>query len=255
MGMFDSFSSFDDALRPWVGTALGTVFGGPIGGLAGYGLVDQPYAAQQASEQALADEEARVAEAIARRDANIAQLRGLFGVGDGADAKNNARTLADAVNNYYQQYLRQNLGQAEQGFAGASRVSRQNLARVGQLGSGLDAGAQSSNLADFLRARQRAIAGAAGARDSLTSSLTSQRLGLENQLASGSQANPDFSAMAAQRDNTLQQAQRNIIPAALGDLFTQAGNVYFQGLTQGAQGNQGLQAFGVGSNGSGGRIS
>lgn len=254
MGWGDFVSDIRDDVRPYVGSAVGTLVLPGLGTLLGYGLVDQPYQQQQDAEEALSAEKQRIADAIARRNANIAQLRGLFGVGDSADAKNHARTIADAVNNYYQQYLRNNLRQAEQGFAGASRVSRQNLARVGQLGSGLDAGAQSSNLADFLRARQRAITSAASARDGLTSSLTSQRLGLESQIASGSQANPDFAAYAAQRDNTLQQAQKNIIPAALGDLFTQAGQTYFMGRTQEAWGNQGLKAFGLSGNGTGGRV-
>jgi hypothetical protein len=254
MGWGSFVSDIKDDVKPWAGTAIGTLVAPGLGTLLGYGMVDQPRAAQRDAEEALGNEQQRIADAIARRNANIAQLRGLFGVGDSADAKNHARTIADAVNNYYQQYLRNNLRQAEQGFAGASRVSRQNLARVGQLGSGLDAGAQSSNLADFLRARQRAITSASSARDGLTASLTSQRLGLENQIGSGSQANPDFAAYAAQRDNTLQQAQKNIIPAALGDLFTNAGQAYFMGRTQEAQGNQGLQAFGLSGGGTGGRV-
>jgi hypothetical protein len=253
MGWGDFVGDIKESVKPYAGTLAGTLVAPGVGTLVGYGMVDQPRAQQQDAEDALASEQDRISDAIARRNANIAQLRSLFGVGDSSDAKVNARSIADAISNYYQQYLRQNLSQAEQGFAGSSRVSRQNLARVGQLGSGLDAGAQSSNLADFLRARQRAIAGASSARDNLTSSLTSQRLGLEGQVASGSQANPDFAAFAAQRDNTLQQAQKNIIPAAIGDLFTNAGQAYFTGRTQEAQGNQGLQAFNF-TGGTGGRV-
>lgn len=236
------------------GTILGSTLG-PVGGLIGYSMVDQPRQMQQEAQDAADEEQRRVEAAIAQRNANVAQLRGLFGVGDSAEAKANQQSIAEAINRYYQQYLQQGLGEAERGFSTTSRTSRQNLARVGQLGSGLDASAQQGTLSDFIRARQRAISGAASAKNSLTSSLTSQRLGLENQIASGTQANPDFGAYAAQRDSTLSQAQNNIVPQQLGNMFSAAGQAYFQGRQQEAMGNQGLQAFGFSNNGSSGRVS
>ena len=235
------------------GTYLGSAILPGIGTGIGY-MYDQGEQGRKDATSAANEEADRIAAAQAQRDANIAKLRALFGIGTGADAQQNKSQIDDALNQYYQMILQQGLSQSEQGFGDANRVSRQNLARVGQLGSGLDANSQASNLSDFIRGRQKAISQAAGQRDSLSNSLTSQRMNLESGLASGTMANPDFSSFAAQRDNALSQARSNVIPSAIGGLFNQAGQTYFSGKMQEAQGNQGLSAFGF-TGGSQGRIS
>lgn len=258
------------------GSALG--FAGPIGLLAGkpeYQTDEEFYANQltggiagaflgdpigkneqrRMTEEQLKEEQARVAQQKAIRDRNITQLRGVYGIGEDAAAKGNAKTLADFLGSYYQDLLTTNLGAVDQQYASTSRRSRQNLARVGQLGSGLDAQSQAGNLSDYLRARQQAVSQASGARDRVSSNLTGQRLGFENQISSGSLANPDFAGIASQRDGALQQAQAQIAPAAVGHLFNVAGAGYTNGRIQEAQGNQGMQAFGFGGGGgNGGRI-
>lgn len=205
----------------------------------------------------LKEEQARQKQQRDIRDNNIAQLRAVYGIGDTGEAKNNAHTLADFLGHYYQDLLGVNLREADNQFASTSRQSRQNLARVGQLGSGLDAQAQAGTLSDYLRARQQAVIQASGARDRLNAGLTGQRLGFESQISGGGMANPDFGSIASQRDLTLQQAQAQIAPAAIGHLFNVAGAGYMNGRIQEAQGNQGMQAFGFGGggSGSGGRIS
>lgn len=179
----------------------------------------------------------------AERAANIGKIREQYGIGDSELAQTNQRTIADAINQYYQSILQQNTNSANQQFATSSRTSRQNLARIGQLGGGLDSAARSGTLADFLRSRQQALASAGSARDALKGNLDTQRLGYENAVSGGTVANPDFNAIATQRQNALSQAKSNILPRAVGDLFTTAGNTYFNGRMQEAQGNQGLQAF------------
>lgn len=192
---------------------------------------------------------------VKQRDTNLAQLREVFGIGNSTSAKGNASTLSQAIEKFYKESLTGNLHQADDMYANTSRTSRQNLARVGQLGSGLDSASRSGTLSDYLRARQSAVSQAASARDRLTNSLTSQRLGLESQISGGSIANPDFGAIAGQRDSTLASAQSSIVPAAVGNLFNAAGNTYFNGRMQEAQGNQGLQAFGFSDQSNRGRIS
>jgi hypothetical protein len=224
------------------GAVIGTAAMPGVGTLLGY-TYDEGEKAKDAAQEQADNEAARLAAAQAQRDANLTKLRELFGIGNTNDAATNARTLNDAIKRLYSTMASQGLRQADTGFADASRTSRQNLARVGQLGSGLEAGAKSATLSDYLRARQQAIVSAAGQRDSLRNQLTNQRMGLEQQIATGTQANPDFQSVIANRDATLSSAQRNVIPAAIGQAFTTAGNTYFNGKTQEAAGNQGLQAF------------
>lgn len=243
-----------DIVDNHAGAAVGTAALPGVGTLLGDSMYDQPREAAQAAHDADVAEQQRRDRAIQLRDANLTKLRSLFGIGNDADAAKHAGTIAEFLRTYYQGVLQQGLGQSEQAFADTSRTSRQNLARVGQLDSGLDAGAQSSNLADFIRARQRAISGAASARDALSGQLTTKRLGLESQISGGQMANPDFGSIAADRNLTLSQAQQNIPNQAIGDLFNTAGSTYFNGRVQEAQGNQGLQAFGFTANNEG-RIS
>lgn len=205
------------------------------------------YAGEQARKDAkdrTRDQERKAREQEGVRKANIGKIREAYGIGDSTTAQTNARTLADAINNYYKTQLSTNLKEADDQFASTSRTSRQNLARVGQLGSGLDTASRSGTLADFLKARQTGIVAAAGAKDRLVNNLTNQRLGYENAVSGGTMANPDFGAISTQRDATLSQAQSQVAPAAIGNLFTTAGNTYFNGRVQEAQGNQGLEAYG-----------
>lgn len=229
-------------------TGIGSVVAPGIGTIIGYQMDEGAQARTDAQDAADAEAQ-RVADAQQKRDALLGRLREVYGVGTSSSAQGNARTIQDAIRQFYQAQLGTNLRNAEDQFAGSSRVSRQNLARVGQLGSGLDASARSSTLADFLKARQTAITQAQSSRDALTNKLTSQRLGLETGISTGQVANPDFSAYAASRDQALSEAQRNIVPQAVGNLFNAAGQTYFQGRVQEAQGNQGMSAFGF-SNGS-----
>lgn len=203
--------------------------------------------ARKKAEGRARDEERRVKAEQARRDANLGKVREAYGIGGSAEAQTNQRTLADALREVYQANLGANLREADAGFARTSRTSRQNLARVGQLGSGLDAQAQAGTLSDYLKARRQAVAAAGGARDRLQSSLDSQRLGFEGQVSAGTLANPDFGAIAAQRQGTIQEAQSQVAPQAIGSLFQAAGDTYFQGSQQEAQGNQGMRAFGFSS--------
>ncbi|HYE07657.1 MAG TPA: hypothetical protein VEL07_19215 [Planctomycetota bacterium] len=209
----------------------------------------------RAGEARYQSEQARVEAEQAERDGYIRQLRGVYGIGEDGEAQQNARTLADFLRTYYEESLGANLGAVDQQYASTSRRSRQNLARVGQLGSGLDAQSQAGNLSDYLRARQQAVMQASGARDRLNTGLTGQRMSFENQIASGGMASPDFAGIAAQRDAQLAQAQAQIAPAAVGHLFNVAGAGYQNGRIQEAVGNQGMQAFGFGGGGSSGRIS
>lgn len=235
------------------GTAIGTIASPGIGTVIGYGMDQGRQAKRQAQEQA-DNQESRIAAAQAQRDANITKLKELFGIGSTTEATTNARTLNDAINKYYKLQSTQNLRQADTGFESASRIGRQNLARVGQLGGGLEAGAKAATLSDYLRTRQKAIASAAGQRDALRNRLTSQRLGLEQQISTGQTANPDFQNVIANRDAELSSAQSNVVPAAIGNAFTTAGSTYFQGRQQEAMGNQGMQAFGLGSSSNRGSI-
>ena len=205
---------------------------------------NRSHEAQNTAERRAKKQERAVRDQENARNANIVRIRENYGIGTSETAKASGKTLADAINRYYKSSLDTNLRSADDQFAATSRTSRQNLARVGQLGSGLDTSSRSGTLADYLKARQTGISAAAGAKDRLVNSLTSQRLGFENAVSNGTTASPDFGAISAQRDATLSQAQSSVAPAAIGSLFNTAGNTYFQGRMQEAQGNQGLEAFG-----------
>lgn len=235
------WNSFGKAMRY---VATGPVFWGMIG----------EHDAKKAAEKQAGEAEQRQRAIEAERAANIGKIREQYGIGDSALAQTNQRSISDAINEYYRSILTSQVNNANQQFATSSRTSRQNLARIGQLGGGLDSAARSGTLADFLRARQDALAQASRGRDALKSNLDTQRLGYENAVSGGTVAAPDFNAIATARQGALSQAQSNIIPRAVGDLFTTAGNTYFNGRLQEAQGNQGLSAFNF-TNSNPGRIS
>lgn len=234
------------------GTAIGLAAGG-LPGVLGYQYDVGEEAKSQAEKQASAEEDRQRAIIQDRQD-QIARIREAFGMGTSATAQENATRLADTINEYYNNYLSQNLRTVDDQYAGASRTSRQNLARVGQLGSGLDSANKSTTLADYLRGRQTAVSKAAAAKDALSASLSNQRLSFEN-LISGGGAAPDLAGVANQQKALLTQAQTNIPSNAVGDLFKVAGNTYYNGAIQQAQGNQGLSAFGFSDSNNSGRIS
>lgn len=226
--------------------------------IAAAGTGYSAYSSEQARKDARGRtkaEEARLREQQAARDANIGQVREAYGVGSSATAQANAKTLSDSINEYYNNYLSNSLRTVDDQYAGASRTSRQNLARVGQLGSSLDTASRSGNLADYLRGRQQAVASAATAKDNLAAQLTSQRIGLENQISGGTVANPDLTGVASQQQAAIKSAQSQIPASAIGSLFNTAGSTYFNGTVQDAMGNQGLAAFGFSNNNNRGRIS
>jgi len=230
---------------------IGAIVLGAAGG--GYGVYSGERARHDAKRQAK-EQEDRANAIAAERDANIAKLREQYGIGGSETAQANSKTLADTIENYYKGLLQSNMSGVENQFANVSRTSRQNLARIGQLGGGLDSAAKSSTLAGFLRARQEALSNAENSRNQFKSNLDSQRLNFEGQISGGTMANPDWGAIQAQKENTLKQAQGQIAPMAVGNLFNTAANTYFNGRMQEAQGNQGLQAFNFNSKNSG-RIS
>ncbi len=256
------------------GSAAG--YAGPIGMLAGRpdGETNSEFVAQgatggvlnlfgdpvganiqrRAGEQQLAQEKARIAGEQTRRAGDISKLRAAFGVGDSADAMSNSKRLADYLSNYYRSFLGNQLSQVDRQYGDTSRRTRQNLARVGQLGSGLETSARRNSLSDYLRGRQEAVTRAAQARTALDSSLTGQRMGLEQQIGAGTLANPDFSSYIRQQQATIDQAQAAIPANQVGQVFDVAGESYRNGRLQEAQGNQGLRAF-FPSGGGGGSIS
>lgn len=201
------------------------------------------------------EEQARVAAETARRHENVNALRAAFGLGDTPNAQANAKRLNDYLNDYYKAFLTNQLGQVDTQYTGATRQSRQNLARVGQLGSGLDAANKTQTLSDYLRGRQDAVARAAAAREGLGSQLAGQRQSLEGQINSGAAVNPDFNSYIAQQLATIDAAKAQIPANTVGNVFRIAGEGYRNGVYDQTQGNQGLSAFFGGGGGSGGRIS
>lgn len=236
-----------------IGTTVGTVAMPGIGTVLGMQYDEGKQGARDAQDQVDA-ETARQQGIINERNANIDKIREAFGIGSSTTAHDNATRLGDTINQYYNDYLSQNLHSVDDQYAAASRTSRQNLARVGQLGSGLDSANRSTTLADYLRGRQEAVAKAGSAKDSLSASLANQRMGFENQISGGG-ANPDFAGVANQQQALLSSAQSAIPSNAIGNLFSIAGQTYMQGAQQQAAGNQGLSAFGFSNNNNSGRIS
>jgi hypothetical protein len=207
------------------------------------------------AERAEQEAQARVAAEQARRNEHIGRIKDLFGVGTGADSATNSARISQLLDQYYRDALNVGLKGVTDSYSGASRISRQNLARAGQLGSGLDASTKSGNLAEFLRQRQGAVQQAAQRKSDLASSLAALRTNLEGQVSGGTLTNPDFTNIAQQQLGLAEQARANLVPAAVGNAFRHAGSTYYNGRVQEAQGNQGLRIFGMGGGGGGGRSS
>jgi hypothetical protein len=202
-----------------------------------------------------AEQVAAIKAEIARRNALLDRLNAAFGIGSTADAVANKSRLEGLSRKYYDAVIQSNLRDAENAYAGATRIGRQNLARVGQLGSGLDASSRSSNLADFLRARQRSISLGAEQRSRLQNNIENQRMGLASQISGGTLLSPDWEGITKGQQRSYDEARGEIPVNAAANLFNVAGSAYTNGRIQEAQGNQGLAAF-VGPSSSGrGRIS
>jgi hypothetical protein len=204
------------------------------------------------AERAQKEAEQRVKQEQERRDTYIGKIRDLFGVGTGGDSETNSARLSQLLDTYYRDALDTNLEGVNRGYSSASRISRQNLARSGQLNSGLDSTTRGGNLAEFLRQRQGAVQRSAQQKSDLSSSLAALRTNLEGQVSSGSMTNPDFTNFANQQLGLVEQARSNLIPQSVGNAFRQAGSTYYNGRVQEADGNQGLRVFGGGGGGGGG---
>lgn len=250
MGFSDFFKSnkglewFDEDL-----THDDVVMQAATGGMATQAVSSRIEGRKAKAAEAAAKERIRVEQE--RRDNYIGKIRDLFGVGTGADSETNSARLSQLLDTYYRDALDTNLEGVNRGYSGASRVSRQNLARSGQLGSGLDSTTRGGNLAEFLRQRQGAVQRSAQQKSDLSSSLAALRTSLEGQVSGGSMTNPDFTNLANQQLGLVEQARGNLIPQSVGNAFRQAGSTYYNGRVQEAQGNQGLRVFG-GGGGSGG---
>lgn len=245
MGLFDG-GGFSDIAQP---AAVGNLFGGITGGVAGGGLGWMEHKAKGAANDFAQGEQMRLQQQQAQRDANIAKLREIFGIGSTHAAQNNKMSMDDMLKNYYNSLSQNGLNQADTRFADLSRTNKQNLARMGNTGGGLEASTKAKTLSQYLQDRQNALSQAGNARNALSNSLVSQRQGLEGQLSSGTVANPDFSSIIANRDNTLRSANANVIPSAIGDVLNAAGSTFGAGAKQSAYGNQGLSIFNTKSGG------
>jgi hypothetical protein len=210
---------------------------------------------QRAADAQVAQEKAAIEQEQATRHANVSRIRALFGVGDSVDAGQNAHRLADYLDRYYRSFLDNQLGQVDRNYGDATRQTRQNLARVGQLGSGLETSSRSATLSDYLRQRQQAVTNASQARSSLDASLTGQRMNLEQQVGAGTVANPDYASYLRNQQAMIDQAQAQIPANQIGQSFDVAGEAYRTGRIQTAVGNQGLSAFSPSGSSGSGRIS
>lgn len=231
------------------GGGLNLILGDPIG---------QRVAGREA-EARTAEERRTIEERQRRRTEDLTKLRAAFGQGDSLDAQGNSKRLGEYLQQYYDAYLTNQLGQVDSAYADTSRRSRQNLARVGQLGSGLDTASRRQTLSEYLRQRQDAVVRAAQAKSALEASVQGQRQSLEQQIGAGTIVNPDYQSYIRQQQSTIDQARAAIPANQLGQVFDVAGEQYRTGRLQEVQGNQGLSAyFGAGGGGSGrssGRIS
>lgn len=218
----------------------------------GAGLGWMQHRAQGAASDAAEGERIRLQQAQAQRDANIARLREIYGIGTSQTAQTNKMSIDDAIKQYYQSLLKGGSQQAQDRYSDLTLANRQNLARRGNTGGSVEGSVKAKTLSQYLLDRQNAIAKAASQSQSLRSSLDTQRTGIESGLQSGSIANPDFSSYIANRENTLRSANANVIPAAIGQELSTAGGIFKNGMLQGAYGNQGNRIF---TSGSGGTIS
>lgn len=222
------------------GHAIETVGAGAMGATvtpfvkAGLGYADKKGAfgtftkgrklAEDAANQARGDANSQQAQI----DQAVTKLNAEYGVGDSAEAQANKTTQDATIAGFGKTTEKVNADQVNQGFQDQNVANRQNLARSGMLNSSVDVGAQRKNLGALIAGRQRAVAAGQGAARDLTMSTEGNRLSLVSQIQDGTLANPDFNAMAAQKNLQLQSATANVIPQAIGAGFTAAGGDYEQ---------------------------
>jgi len=214
----------------------------------GKAVWDGYFGRQENIDKALADkrisaEQHRQITQRRRRDDNIRSLNEAYGIGDSEIAQKNKGGIAQSLQSYYDNILQSGMDEADSNFSQTSKKTRQNIARAGQAGGSIDAQAQSGGLADYMRGRNQAISRARDARTGIQTGLDNQRMSHERAIQGNPSANPNFSSVALERESILNQARGQIAPAAIGNLLRVAGDTYTNGVAQGANGNQGLDAF------------
>jgi hypothetical protein len=108
-------------------------------------------------------------------------------------------------------------------FMATNTSNRWALSDRGLLGGSVDAGAQRRQISELVAGRQKAVMASRDARRNAQGSLVNQRLNLEQQMATGTQLNPDFDAFQQQTQMGLDQVRSNIAPTAVGNTFTTLG--------------------------------
>lgn len=187
----------------------------------------------------------------ARTDGNILRLREQYGVGDTWAAEHNRGMIDDWLGKYETDSLRENNAALDEAHKGNEIESRRQLSRQGLLGGAVDLQAQRKALNDYVTGRQRAVAGAKESRRQVEMGMTSHRQNLEQQIMAGTQANPDWTEINNDQSRQLESARQNIVPQAMGDAFTIAGNAYRQDQAARGAGNRGFTMGGGGGASSG----
>ncbi len=232
------------------GAASSVGFSGLSNSEAGFGIltggqfagVAEANKARQDAEKQAAEAKAAEAARQAAIDENIKKVRTLYGVEDttaGADnseADANKAKLDSWLNDYAGTVQNVNDQSVEDQFGSASLASRRNLARQGLTGGSVDVQNQRQQLSQYIAGRQSALAAGNAAKTQAEQSLTTNRLQLEGQAATGTQLNPDFNAFAQQLQSGLDTARANIAPTAVGNSFTIAGQAAGTAIANGGRG-------------------
>lgn len=118
-------------------------------------------------------------------------------------------------------------------FTASTTGNRWALADRGLLGGSDDAGLQRQALSELIAGRQKVVAAGRDARRMGQMQLTNQRLNLEQQVAAGTQLNPDLTANMQQVQMGLDTARSQIVPNAVGNAFTTIGQTAGQVIANG----------------------
>ena len=225
------------AISPGWGTAIGAVVGAGTGALAGNATYEQQLQAKkdQQSQEALAGQQQRDIEA------KIAAARTAFGQGTGPASLANSQRLKDYQNQLWRSNYEGALGQAESQYSGGLSSTRQQLARAGLLGSGMEGMAIGNLQQQLLGGRMGAATGANQAQQQFQTGQSQQLAGLESAIRGGGTVSPEQLAGLQNNVSYMKNAASPTMAwqTAGGDISQQLASGYASGQMANAYGRRG----------------
>jgi LAS superfamily LD-carboxypeptidase LdcB len=154
---------------------------------------------------------------------------------DGVNAAYSDDKINSTVGEYEKKAVQQGNTELSRRLSDWVQTADQSLAERGMIGSSQQMNAHQAALADYLSGKTKVATAAIEARERMAANLRNQRAVMRDQIASGYRTS-DSSIAGFQSDvANLQEAERNIVPNAIGDILANTAGGAVSGIKTGNQ--------------------